>query len=92
MKYHMIISTAGEICDALDAAIKRLGRDLTKEEVNKVITEMALEHRGAEILQSSDEPFDIDLLAGDLREDGIKVIHPKEQLRRKKRNETGEQS
>lgn len=81
MAYMLSMTTVGDLVDAIEAEQKRLGRDITNAELNELVLRMARENK-VKVLSVSDERPDIDLLAGNLREDGMKVVNINEHLKR----------
>lgn len=79
-KYLVSRFTADEAAQLIGDKMKELGRDITNEEVNKLLSDYAIEQN--KVLFTSEEPIDSDLLTGNLREEGYKVRNLNEEKRR----------
>lgn len=82
-KHYAIMMTVGEVCDLIENEMARLGRNITNEEVNELITKAAIERDA--VIATSDKPMDADMLTGELREEGVKVRNINEEIRREEK-------
>lgn len=80
-QHMMSMMTVGEMCDLIEKEMARLGRDITNAELNELISKHAIETDS--VISMSDKPFDSDLLTGNLREEGFRVLNTAEEERRK---------
>lgn len=91
-RYYMSMMTAGEICDIIDSKIKELGRNITNEEVNQLLTEEAIKRNAVIAMSENKEDLDADMITGNLREDGLKVLNLNEESRKEqRRKDNGEE-
>lgn len=91
-RYYMSMMTAGEICDIIDSRIKELGRNITNEEVNQLLTEEAIKRNAVIAVSENKEDLDADMITGNLREDGLKVLNLNEEARKEqRRKDNGEE-
>lgn len=69
-KHALILVMPEEICQAIEDEMFRLKRNITNKEVQELLWKLVKEKK-AKFLDTTDN--DIDLLSGNLRENGIKV-------------------
>lgn len=85
--YSMIMLTAGEIVDIIEKEIERLGRNITNEELNILLTEEARKKDQVIAESLNKEDLDVDMITGNLREEGLKVRNLNEEQRRKEKGD-----
>lgn len=80
--YFLSMMTAEEICSIIEARTKELGRDITNQELNELLTKAAIDRKKVIAMSENKEDMDIDLLAGNLREEGFTVRNDAEERRK----------
>lgn len=76
------------LVEAIEKEIAKLGRDLSNVELNDLVNRLIKDGK-ATLLHAQKEKMDGDLLAGNLREDGYKVTNLNEEIRKKRKDDTG---
>jgi len=84
--YSINVITCKDLVDAIEMEQMRLGHDLSNSELQDLVHNLIREGK-AKVLSVSKEKPDIDLLAGNLREDGVKVLNINEEMRQKGQGE-----
>lgn len=79
-EHALILVMPEEICQAIEDEMLRLKRNISNEEVQELLWKL-VEQKKAKFLGTTDK--DIDLICGDMRENGIKVKNIEEEKRRK---------
>lgn len=79
--YALNLITLGDLVDELEKEEVIVGRKLTNQEFNDLVNRLAREGK-AEVLSVHKEKPDLDLLTGNLREDGKKVLNLNEEMRK----------
>ena len=77
-KHALILVMPEEICQAIEDKMLRLKRNISNEEVQELLWKL-VEQKKAKFLGTTHK--DVDLLCGDLRENGIKVKNLTEEKR-----------
>lgn len=88
--YYVSMMTAGEICDIIEAKMAELGRNITNEEVNKLLTDEAIKRNRVIACTDNKDNLDSDILTGNLREEGLKVLNLNEEARKAKRKDNNQ--
>lgn len=77
-KNALILVNSGELCDAIEAEMIRLNRNITNEEVQNLLWKL-VDDKKAKFIGTTN--LDGDLISGNLREQGIIVRNLNEERR-----------
>lgn len=76
------VFTGEEMCKIIEDEIARLGRDITNEEMQQLLGDAAIKQHRVIGMTEHPEAVDVDLMVGNLREEGAKVKFLNEEWRR----------
>jgi hypothetical protein len=80
--YLLSVIDSDKLIEAIEQEKERLGHYPDNKELNILVNRLITEGK-AQLVHAQEKALDVDLLAGNLREEGCKVLNMGEEIRRK---------